>query len=167
MTLITNQAEAIRVALHSQRGSLGVVMLVDDTGKPVGLDSADPYARATFDALYAMARRVLAYDPEVGIDLLKVEDAVVFFDWEGRQAICKAFAADNRTWLLVALVPPEKPYKQALAKVIKALQTILTPPAPKKPRAKRTPKAETTPADSVATDKPKRTRRAKTSPPSE
>lgn len=151
--LITNQTEAIRAALHSQRGSLGIVMLIDQDGQPIGLDSAqDRASHDTFDALLALAKRVLAYDPAAGWDLIATDDPVTFFDWDGQQVLCKAFAADNRTWLLVALVPADKPYKQALAKVIKALQAILNPPPvkipklpkepkPKKPRASRAKKA--------------------------
>jgi len=116
-------------------------MLIDQDGQPVGLDSAEDKSgenpHATFDALYALARRVLAYDPAAGWDLIATDDPVTFFDWDGQQVICKAFAADNRTWLLVALAPAEKPYKQALAKTIKALHAILTPPVPKQSRPKK------------------------------
>ena len=116
-------------------------MLIDSDGQPVGLDSATGQAQhATFDALFALARRVLAYDPAAGWDLIATDDPVTFFDWDGQQVLCKAFAADNRTWLLVALVPADKPYKQALAKVIKSLQSVLNPPPAPKVKAPKEPK---------------------------
>ncbi len=122
--LITSREDAIRAALSQARAPLLAVLLTDSSGQPLGMDGDNDLPPDTFEALADLARRVI--DRQTGLVAAKAR-TIEFFDWEGRQVICRAFLADDRPWLLAALTPPQKSYKQALTKLIKRLQAILNP----------------------------------------
>ena len=119
--------------------NLEAVLLVDRTGNPVGVASADTVTPETLDALLALARRVIEQSPDLAALISK--DETLFFDWEGRHAVCRVFEASKQPWLLTVLTPRQKPYKQALGKLVKALSSAikkaLPVPAQAKPAKRR------------------------------
>ena len=107
---------------------LVAVLLADRAGRVlVELSDSPSAASETSEALHALAQRIVAYHAAL---CEKADPETHFFDWDGRQVIGKWVEAGGRSWLLVALCPPKAPYKQAVARMIKALETALSADQP-------------------------------------
>ncbi len=138
--------DAIRAALTDTRAGtvFDIVLVTDSAGALLAADWSEAVSPETFSALLALAQRVTSR-PD-GLDALTASGESHFFDWDGRQVVCRPFAAMDGSWLVVALAPPRGAYKQALGRLIKQLQTEIAPALPKpgkiakaaKPRTKRT-----------------------------
>ena len=134
----------LTVALVSGRTGtkLEVLLLAGQDGQVWCEATDEGYATAeTSDALRALAWRIAAQSTETG---QYADHETHFFDWDGRQVIGKWLNRRGQKWLLVLLLPPKVHYKQALTRVIKALDSAFnvdqgTPKpkgAPRKPKAK-------------------------------
>jgi hypothetical protein len=139
------ELDAIRAALSDTRAgtAFDIVVVTDNTGALVAADWSDNVSGDTFSALLALAQRVV--NRPNGVSALVESGESHFFDWDGRQVVCRPFEVVDQPWLLVALAPPRGTYKQALGRLIKQLQAELALASPKpskptktsKPRAKR------------------------------
>ena len=49
----------------------------------------------------------------------------VFFDWEGRQIICRWFTVKDQPRLFVIMAPQAKPYKRAAAQLVTTAKRLL------------------------------------------
>jgi hypothetical protein len=121
---------------------LEVVLLADRDGQLLFEATVSPTVSAeTADALYALAYRIATHQAALS---QFADHETHFFDWDGRQVIGKRIEVHGHVWLLIALCPAKTSYKQAFARVIKALEGALkadqTPTKPK--RAPRQPKAK-------------------------
>ncbi len=132
--------DSIRAALTDSRAGtvFDIVLLTDNTGALLAADWSETVSPESFQSLLALAQRVVSQTN--GLNIPAGESH--FFDWDGRQVVCRPFIANDRSWLLVALAPPRGAYQQALGRLIKQLQNELEPASPKpkkptKPRAKR------------------------------
>ncbi len=83
------------------------------------------YAKAlqpeTVRELWEMAARAVA---NTGGKLERLREAV-FYDWDGRQVVCRPFRVKATDYLLILLTPPKKSYKQAAGKIARSLETLL------------------------------------------
>ncbi len=96
------------------------VLLTDLKGKITGSARADDTAPEMLDALLHMALRVAAR-PEDRAALAKTGQST-FFDWEGRQVICRYIDPQAPTpYLLILLVPHSKAYVRAAARLVRRL----------------------------------------------
>lgn len=139
------ELEAVRAALSGTRAgtAFDILLVMDNAGALVAADWNEANSTETVSALLALAQRIL--NRPNGLNALAEAGETHFFDWDGRQVICRPFEVADQPWLLVALTPPRGAYKQALGRLIKQLQNELTPAPPKsvkpakttKPRAKR------------------------------
>jgi len=137
--------DAVRAALSGTRAgtAFDIVLVTDSAGVLVAADSGDGVSPDAFSALLAVAQRVVSRSN--GLNALIESGEAHFFDWDGRQVVCRPFEVVAQPWLLVALAPPRGTYKQALSRLIKQLRGELAPLFPKpakvrktsKPRAKR------------------------------
>ena len=119
---------------------LEAVVLTDSTGQVIGSAADESTTPETLDALLALARRVIERPPETAQSQAMGE--TLFFDWEGRQAVCRMFKSGELTWVLAVLAPRAKPYKQALSKLVKAVQDATAPPKVAKTPRKSTRKKQ-------------------------
>jgi|SRR5579864_2697153 len=136
------ELEAIHTALSGTRAgtAFDIILVTDSAGALVAADWNESVAPDTFSALLALAQRVL--DRPNGLNALVESGETHFYDWDGRQVVCRPLEVVDQRWLLVALAPPRGAYKQALGRLIKQLQAELAPESPKpgkasKPRTKR------------------------------
>jgi hypothetical protein len=137
------ELEAVRSALADTRAgtAFDIVLVTDNTGALVAGDWSETVAPDSVTGLLALAQRVT--DDPNNFNVLAESGESHFFDWDGRQVVCRPFEVADQPWLLVALAPPRGSYKQALGRLIKQIQTELAPESPKsnqsgkKPRTKR------------------------------
>ncbi len=101
------------------------VLVTDSTANVISAAYAEGVPLETLDALLALASRAAARQT----DLQTLIDAkeTIFFDWEGRQVICRLFQAGKQPYLMVVLAARGKAYKQTVGKLIKAAQKALQP----------------------------------------
>ncbi len=91
-------------------------------GQIVAAARSDGTEAETMETLVDMALRIVVSLENV-IALAKIGEST-FFDWEGRQVICRRFEAPG-THLLIVLAPPGVHYKRAMARFIKRAQALL------------------------------------------
>lgn len=58
-------------------------------------------------------------------DQFKQTDEFVYYDIEGRQLVCHYFESGKRRCALVAVVSPQKTYKQIVRRLAKALKPLV------------------------------------------
>jgi len=59
-----------------------------------------------------------------GLERLRDGDETLFYDLEGRQVVSYYRLKPDGRWVLVAVIAPDKTYKQALKRLVKALETL-------------------------------------------
>jgi hypothetical protein len=108
MEQIRSQAEFVAVLLTDLKGNVMAAVRSDDA-------SPD-----SIGALLDVSTRIAAR-PDDRQKLAAVGESV-FFDWEGRQIICRWFTVKDQPRLFVILAPHGKPYKRAASQLIGAAQ---------------------------------------------
>jgi hypothetical protein len=102
-----------------------VVLLADLQGHVLAAARSEETTPETLGSLLDVAARMAAR-PE---DRSRLADAgeSTFFDWAGRQAICRWFTAHQppQVYLLVILAPRGKPHKRAAGHLVREVQRRL------------------------------------------
>jgi hypothetical protein len=115
--------ENIHARLEELRADADFSAVIVTDSKATLLTAA--YARTlqpeTVRELWEMAARAVA---NTGGRLDQLREAI-FYDWDGRQVVCRPFRARKVDYLLILLTPPKKSYKQAAGKIARALETLL------------------------------------------
>jgi hypothetical protein len=93
-----------------------VILVTDLKGSIIASARDDETSPDTLGALLDVATRITVR-PEDRADLA-AEGESVFFDWEGRQVICR-WLAMRHPRLLVILAPRGAAYKRAISRLIK------------------------------------------------
>lgn len=114
---LETQVEGIRA-----EAGFDAVLIADLKGKIVAVARADDTSPEMLEALLDMATRI-ATRPEDREALADTGESS-FFDWEGRQIVCRRFEAHGPR-LLIMLSAKRKPHKRAAARLIKAAQNVL------------------------------------------
>ncbi len=115
---LTPSLEPVRAS-----AKLEAVLVTDQVGHLIGAAAMEQVTPETLDALLALARRVVSSADQ--FKALIAAKETLFFDWEGRQVVCRPFEAAKQPYLLVIFAPRQKAYKQAASKLIKAAQKTL------------------------------------------
>ena len=92
------------------------LLLTDLTGNVIAAARSDDAAPETIGGLLDVAMRIAAR-PDDRQQLATVGESV-FFDWEGRQIICRWFTVKEQPRLFVILAPHGKPYKRAATQLV-------------------------------------------------
>ncbi|MBI5669407.1 MAG: hypothetical protein HZC41_15495 [Chloroflexi bacterium] len=83
-------------------------------------EGADPELKPALEAF--LLRLVTDTDNH---DQFKQTEEVVFYDIAGRQLVCHYFEQGGRRGILVAVVAPQKTYKQIVKRLVKTLKPLL------------------------------------------
>lgn len=99
-------------------------LITDLKGAILATARADDTPPETVGALLDVAMRIVAR-PEDRAKLADIGEST-FFDWEGRQVICRWFSRRKppEPRLLVVLAPRGKPYKRAVSLLVKEAQRL-------------------------------------------
>ena len=100
------------------------VLLTDLRSHVLAAARSDDTTPETLDSLLDVATRIAARSE----DRSRLADAgeITFFDWEGRQVICRWFTARQppQVYLLVILAPRGKPHKRATGHLVREVQRL-------------------------------------------
>lgn len=103
------------------------ILLIDLGGHVLSAARSDDIAPDTIEALLDVALRIVAR-PEDRVRLAEVGEST-FFDWEGRQIVCRQFLPLQHTGteplVFVVLAPRGKTYKRALSGLVRDFQRVL------------------------------------------
>jgi hypothetical protein len=99
-------------------------LIIDLKGSILAAARADDTMPETVGALLDIALRIAAR-PEDRAKLADVGESI-FFDWDGRQVICRWFTRrkSSEPRLLVVLAPRGKPYKRAVSLLVKETRRL-------------------------------------------
>jgi hypothetical protein len=117
MASIHVQLEALRA-----EADFAAVIVADSRATLVTAAYAKTTQPETVRELWEMAARAVTH---TGGKLERVREAI-FYDWDGRQVVCRPFRANQTDYLLILLTPPKKAYKQAAGKIVRALEALIT-----------------------------------------
>ncbi len=92
------------------------LLLTDLTGNVIAAARSDDAAPETIGGLLDVAMRIAAR-PDDRAQLAAVGESV-FFDWGGRQIICRWFTVKEQPRLFVILAPHGKSYKRAATQLV-------------------------------------------------
>jgi hypothetical protein len=99
------------------------LLLTDLKGNVIAAARSDEAAPESIGGLLDVAMRIAAR-PDDRQQLASVGESV-FFDWAGRQIICRWFTVKDQPRLFVILAPHGKPYKRAATQLVKEAQRAL------------------------------------------
>ena len=114
-------AETLESMIEQVRAEAGfeAALLLDLQGRILAAARGDETSPETIGALLDVAMRIVAR-PEDRAKLAEVSEST-FFDWEGRQVVCRWYTRNKppEPRLVVVLAPRGKPYKRAVGLLVK------------------------------------------------
>ncbi len=121
-----SEQPSLETVIEQVRAEAGfeAALITDLKGTILAAARADDTPPETVGALLDVAMRIVAR-PEDRAKLADVGEST-FFDWEGRQVICRWFTRRKppEPRLLVVLAPRGKPYKRAVSVLVKEAQRL-------------------------------------------
>ncbi len=117
-----DELEALLEQIRAQ-AEFEALLLTDLKGNVIAAARSDDAAPESIGGLLDVATRI-AERPDDRQQLASVGESV-FFDWEGRQIICRWFTVKDDPRLFVILAPHAKPYKRAATQLVGAAKRIL------------------------------------------
>ena len=114
-------ADALRQALAADSRYLALALVDLNRDQLLFCQAGSAAPDGLEPALHDFLLRLVA-DVE-GLERLRDGDETLFYDLEGRQVVSHYRLKPDDRWALVAVIAPDKTYKQSLKRLVKALET--------------------------------------------